>query len=56
VNGADRVWIAFASPRMSNRGEWHDSRLSTSQVAATIASWMGIDWNADHPNAGRPIR
>jgi len=57
VVGAEDVWIAFASPRMSQRGPWRDApTLSTSQVAATLASWMGVDWNADHPHAGRPIR
>lgn len=57
VEGAEDVWIAFASPRMPQRGEWRATPpLSTSQVAATLASWMGVDWNAEHPNAGRPIR
>lgn len=57
VKGAEDVWIAVASPRMSQRGEWRAGpALSTSQVAATIASWMGVDWNATHPNAGKPIR
>jgi hypothetical protein len=57
VKGSDEVWIAFASPHMRQRGVWRDhAPLSTNQVAATIASWMGVDWNADHPRAGRPIR
>ncbi|MBA2301455.1 MAG: hypothetical protein H0W08_02330 [Acidobacteria bacterium] len=57
VAGAEDVWIAFASPRMPQRGPWRDApTLSTSQVAATLASWMGVDWNADHPKAGKPIR
>jgi hypothetical protein len=57
VGGAGETWIAFASPRMSRRGEWHGPpRVSTSQIAATLASWMGVDWIADHPNAGRPIQ
>jgi hypothetical protein len=57
VHGSEDVWIAFASPRMTQRGEWKGGTpLSTSQVAATLASWMGVDWNADRPNAGRPIR
>jgi 2,3-bisphosphoglycerate-independent phosphoglycerate mutase len=56
VPGSDAVWIAFASPRMTRRGVWQNhAPLSTSQVAATIASWMGVDWNATRPNAGRPI-
>lgn len=55
--GAEHTWIALVSPKLSQRGEWKGGDpLSTSQVAATIASWMGVDWNADHPNAGKPIR
>lgn len=55
--GAEHTWIALVSPKMTQRGEWKGGDpLSTSQVAATVASWMGVDWNADHPNAGKPIR
>jgi hypothetical protein len=57
IVGANEVWIAFASPRMAQRGLWKGhAPLSTSQVAATLASWMGVDWRADHPKAGAPIR
>jgi hypothetical protein len=57
VAGAEDVWIALVSPRIAKRGSWRDAPpLTTSQVAATLASWMGIDWNADHPKADRPIR
>ena len=57
IVGANETWIAFASPKMAQRGVWQNHQpLSTSQVAATIASWMDVDWNAAHPNAGRPIR
>jgi type I phosphodiesterase/nucleotide pyrophosphatase len=56
VSGSGNVWIAFASPRMRRRGEWRDApSLTTSQIAATLAAWMGVDWNVDHPDAGRPI-
>jgi hypothetical protein len=55
--GAEHTWIALASPTMARRGEWKNApALSTSQVAATLASWAGVDWNADHPQAGKPIR
>jgi hypothetical protein len=54
---AERVWIAFVSPAMAQRGEWRGGApLSTNQIAATLASWVGVDWNADHPGAGKPIR
>lgn len=57
VRGANEVWMAFVSPRMNQRGVWRNHEpLSTSQVAGTIAAWMGVDWSALHPDAGRAIR
>ena len=57
VEGAQDVWIAFASPSMARRGEWRDQApLRSNQIAATLAEWMGLDWNALRPAAGRPIR
>ena len=56
VEGAQDVWIAFASPSMSRRGEWtRHQPLSSSQIAATIANWVGVDWNQIRPAAGKPI-
>ena len=57
VEGAQDVWMAFVSPKMARRGPWRDhAPLVTTQAAATVAGWMGIDWNALRPNAGQPIR
>jgi Type I phosphodiesterase / nucleotide pyrophosphatase len=57
AEGSGDVWIALASPRLSRRGVWRDApALSTSQIAATLAGWMGVDWNAGRPGAGRPIQ
>jgi hypothetical protein len=57
VEGAEDVWIAFASPAMARRGEWRDhAPLRSNQIAATLAAWMGLDWNALRPAAGEPIR
>ena len=57
VEGAQDVWMAFVSPREARRGEWRDhAAVHTSQAAATLASWIGIDWNAIRPQAGRPVR
>jgi hypothetical protein len=56
IEGAERVWMAFVSPRLEQRGEWKNHPpLHTSQAAATMASWMGLDWNARRPKAGRPV-
>jgi hypothetical protein len=55
--GSEDVWIALVSPAMSQRGPWRGGpALSTNQIAATLASWLGVDWNAEHPSAGKPIR
>jgi hypothetical protein len=57
VEGAQDVWMAFVTPRMGQRGEWRaQAPLHTNQAAATMAEWMGVDWNALRPDAGRPIR
>lgn len=56
VEGAEHVWMAFVSPLFPQRGEWRDHPpLSTNQAAATMAAWMGLDWTALRPNAGKPI-
>ena len=57
IEGAQDVWMAIASPAMTRRGEWKaHPPLSTSQIAATLANWVGLDWNHMRPKAGRPIR
>jgi hypothetical protein len=57
VRGSDDVWIAFASPHLTRRGVWRNhAPLSTNQVAATLAAWMGVDWRRERPTAGAPIR
>jgi hypothetical protein len=57
VDGAQDVWIALVSPTMAARGEWQNRPpLHTNQVAATVAGWLGIDWNALRPSAGLPIK
>jgi hypothetical protein len=56
AEGSGDVWIAIASPRLSKRGVWRDApAVSTSQIAATLAGWLGVDWNAGRPGAGLPI-
>lgn len=56
VEGAQETWMVFASPGMPRRGEWRDhAPLTTSQAAATLARWAGVDWRARHPDAGAPV-
>jgi hypothetical protein len=57
VEGAQDVWMAFVSPAVARRGEWRDhAPLHTNQAAATLAGWLGVDWNALRPAAGKPVR
>jgi hypothetical protein len=57
VEGAQDVWMAFISPRFAQRGVWRDhAPMATNQAAATMAGWMGVDWQAVRPNAGKPVR
>jgi hypothetical protein len=56
VDGAQYVWIALVSPSMPRRGEWRShAPIHTNQIAATLASWMGVDWRALRPAAGALI-
>ena len=56
IAGAEDVWIALVSPAMSRRGEWRDHPpLFTNQIAATLAKWLGVNWNELRPAAGKPI-
>jgi hypothetical protein len=56
VEGSRDIWMAFVSPRVALRGEWRSHPpLFANQAAATMADWMGLDWSAGRPLAGRPI-
>jgi hypothetical protein len=56
VEGAQYIWIAVVSPDCALRGEWRDSgTLRADQVAATLAAFLGIDYAAENPAAGKPL-
>lgn len=56
IAGAGDVWMAFVSPEFEQRGEWRDhAPITTSQIAATLARWMGVDYGAVRAEAGPPI-
>jgi hypothetical protein len=49
--------MAFISPSMTRRGEWRDQPgIYTNQAAATLASWVGVDWGAGRPGVGKAIK
>lgn len=54
--GAGETWMAFVSPSWSRRGEWRNHEpLTASQVAATLMTWMGGDWQL-FTGAAPPVR
>lgn len=57
TEGAQYVWAAVAAPNWPARGVWKAGHppASQSQVAATIASLVGRDWQRASPGAGAPL-
>lgn len=56
VPEAQYIWMAFLSPDVSLRGEWRNSEtIYQNQVAATLSKFLGQDFNAAYPQAGKPI-
>lgn len=56
IDGAEEIWLAVIGPGSVRRGEWRDAPpLYQNQVAATIAQLFGLDFRAEHPEAGRPV-
>ena len=56
VDGADEVWLALLSPDVTVRGEWTPpAPVFQTQIAATIAALLGLDYREQNPDAGRPL-
>ena len=56
IEDAADIWMAFVSPHSPLRGQWRDHPpLYQNQVAATLARFLRLDYNRQHPNAGQPI-
>lgn len=55
VEGSDEIWLAIASPDVAMRGEWPNAALFQNQIAATIASLLGLDYREQNADAGRPL-
>lgn len=50
------IWIAILGPDTSPLGErTHTDPVTQSQIAATLAAFLGEDYNAAVPRAGKPI-
>jgi len=56
IQGADDIWIAALGPDTPALGERANiSNCGQNQVAATLAAFLGLDYVAEVPQAGKPI-
>jgi len=57
IAGAEYIWAAFLGPDTPALGELRDVEpITQSQIAATLAAYLGLDYPAEQPKAGPPIR
>jgi hypothetical protein len=50
------IFMGFMGPKIPALGNRFDvSGVTQSQVAATLAKVLGLDWNAEEPKAGLPV-
>jgi hypothetical protein len=55
IDGSENVWAAVMGPQIPALGCRTATRVTQSQLAATIAQAAGFDWNAEEPRAAQPI-
>ena len=56
IDGAENIWMAFLGPDTAALGERTDCESVTqSQIAATLAAFLGEDYGKSVPAAGQPI-
>ncbi len=56
VEGSEAIWLAVLGPDTPSLGERSESKdVTLSQVAATLTTLLGEDYNAEIPRAAAPI-
>jgi Type I phosphodiesterase / nucleotide pyrophosphatase len=56
VKGSERIWIGFLGPDTPVLGERTNiAPVTQSQIAATLAKFLGLDYRASAPKAAPPI-
>lgn len=56
IPGADQTWLAIIGPRTPALGERKNlPEVTTSQIAATVAASVGLDYLPYQPKAAKPI-
>lgn len=56
IEGSQYIWMAFLGPDTPALGERSDCpEVTQSQIAATLAAFLGEDYNQDAPKAAPPV-
>lgn len=56
IDGAENIWMAFLGPDTPALGERTNcGPVTQSQIAATLAAFLGVDYKKDIPQAGNPV-
>ena len=55
VPESDQIWMAVMGPGVAPLGAREGVKVTQSQVAATIATLLGEDYNAAQPKAAKPL-
>ena len=56
VPDSDQIWMAVMGPGVAPLGAREGLKVTQSQVAATIATLLGEDYNAAQPKAAKPLK
>jgi len=56
VRGAEQTWLAVIGPGARALGEARGTRNTESQIAATVAAALGLDYRREIPAAAEAIR
>lgn len=55
IPGSENIWMAFLGPDTPAIGERSAGRVTQSQVAATLAAFLGEDYRKAEPRAAEPV-
>ena len=56
IKGSERIWIGVLGPDTPALGaRTNIATVTQSQIAATLAAYLGLDYNASAPRAAQPI-
>jgi hypothetical protein len=55
IPNCDTIWTVVVGPDTPDRGELENTEHTQGQAAATLAKFLGLDFNAEYPETAPPI-